>query len=263
MLMHYIDPRWATPIKNFVRDNAQARAVNQVVAALNTGYSVKPPLRVVNGVSTPTASVVTTATATATLSRGGFAASPIDGLPTPVPLNVNKTAPTKVTLQTHHENDVPNISTQQRPAIKPLPEIPVPSPAPLKVYAPSLPTLEKAVAARIFFENIYFAILRKPPSREQRRRALENDLAVMRLSPEAKQEIRDRWQQNETDYLREKRAKVDPSAFVKLKTIGHGDYSFSSRCLWVKTRFLRCFRGGFIGERAQDRPAVRNETGTL
>jgi hypothetical protein len=51
---------------------------------------------------------------------------------------------------------------------------------------------------------------------------MEKELMAMRISNEAKQEIRDRWQQNESDYLRERRRKVDPNAFVKLKTIGHG-----------------------------------------
>jgi protein-serine/threonine kinase len=185
---------------------------------MNTGYYGKPPLRVVNGLSTPTASVVTsTATATATLSKGGAPVA-IEGLPTGMPSNAGKIIPAKAPLQTHAEHETDALQAQ-RPASKPLPEVP-PRPAP--VIVPSLPTLEKAVAARIYFENLYFAILRKPPSREQRRRAMEKELAVMKLSPEAKQEVRERWTQNETDYLRDRRARVDPSAFVKLKTIGHG-----------------------------------------
>ena len=132
-------------------------------------------------------------------------------------------------LPTHVENADPETS-KPGPVRKPLPEIPS-TPPPPRVIIPSLPTLEKAVAARIYFENLYFAILRKRPSREERRRALETELAVMKIGPEAKQEIRDRWLQNETEYLRDRRAKVDPSAFIKLKTIGHGEH-FPPSCFW-------------------------------
>ena len=93
---------------------------------------------------------------------------------------------------------------------------------PPRVITPSLATLEKAVAARIYFENLYFPLLRQPSSREQRRQAMEKDMAEMQLRPEQKELLRTRWRQNETEYLRERRQKVDASAFVKLKTIGHG-----------------------------------------
>lgn len=41
---------------------------------------------------------------------------------------------------------------------------------------PSLATLEKAVSTRIYFENLYFPLLRQRPSREQRRAAMEKNL---------------------------------------------------------------------------------------
>lgn len=87
---------------------------------------------------------------------------------------------------------------------------------------PSLATLEKAVSAKIYFENLYFPLLRHPPSREQRRLAMEKDMMNMQLGEVQKEYLRSRWRQNETEYLRERRRKVDVSAFVKLKTIGHG-----------------------------------------
>lgn len=97
-------------------------------------------------------------------------------------------------------------------------------PAPRKPITPSLATLEKAVAARIYFENIYFPLLRHPPSREQRRLAMEKDMMNMQINEGQKDNIRTRWRQNETEYLRERRRKVDVSAFVTLKTIGHGQH---------------------------------------
>jgi protein-serine/threonine kinase len=119
-------------------------------------------------------------------------------------------------LQTHLEHEA---ESDPQLLAKELPEVPVQK---SRLVTPSLATLEKAVAARIYFEGLYFAILRQPPSREQRRKALENELLQMRISDVAKQEIRERWFQNETNYLRDRRARVDPSSFVKLKTIGHG-----------------------------------------
>jgi hypothetical protein len=91
-----------------------------------------------------------------------------------------------------------------------------------KPIIPSLATLEKAVSARIYFENLYFPLLRHAPSREQRRLAMEKDMIEMHLSENQKENLRARWRQNETDYLRDLRRKVDVSAFKILKTIGHG-----------------------------------------
>lgn len=104
-------------------------------------------------------------------------------------------------------NILPSLATSQR-----------------KPITPSLATLEKAVSARIYFENLYFPLLRQPPSREQRRVAMEKDMIAMGLSEEQKEDLRSRWRQNETDYLRDRRRKVDVTAFIKLKTIGHGSY---------------------------------------
>ena len=94
--------------------------------------------------------------------------------------------------------------------------------APQRTVTPSLATLEKAVAARIYFENLYFPLFRHPSSREQRKESMERDMVQMQLNQEQKEFLRARWRKNESDYLRERRQKVDVSAFVKLKTIGHG-----------------------------------------
>lgn len=97
------------------------------------------------------------------------------------------------------------------------------------VIEPSIATLDRAASAKIYFENLYFPILRQPPSREQRRLALERDLAQMKhLSLVQKDEIRQRWISNETDYLREKRQRVSAEAFKRLKVIGHGAFGIVS-----------------------------------
>ena len=92
-------------------------------------------------------------------------------------------------------------------------------------FEPSIITLDRAASAKIYFENLYFPILRQPPSREQRRLALERDLVQMgHLTEAAKNEIRQRWRKNESDYLREQRQKVSPESFARLKVIGHGAF---------------------------------------
>ena len=121
----------------------------------------------------------------------------------------------------HHENVEDDRAGQE--GLEPATQLPR-RPLPPRPINPSLATLEKAVAARIYFENLYFPLLRHTPSREQRRLAMEKDMMDMQLSEPQKEYIRVRWRKNETDYLRELRRKVDASAFVKLKTIGHGLY---------------------------------------
>ncbi|KAJ8509059.1 hypothetical protein ONZ45_g8729 [Pleurotus djamor] len=214
------DPRWANPIKNRVRQINQVRAVNEVVNALKPSQDgrddLRGPLRVVNGMSSVTSSTLTTA------ARENFRINPVivDGLPG---RPGNSTIRWEGGLETHpegQEKDEHHLSSD----VKQLPELPPPP----KVITPSLATLEKAVSARIYFENLYFPLFRHPPSREQRRLAMEKDMAQMQLSEAQKENLRARWRQNETDYLRDRRRKVDVSAFVKLKTIGHGAFGVVS-----------------------------------
>jgi protein-serine/threonine kinase len=206
-----LDPRWAKPIKDRVRQNNQAKAINEVVNALKPSQSSKlgprfPQLRVVNGISTPTSSILTTA------AQENFPISPADGLPGHPG---NSTIRWGGGLQTHpevQENEDPE--PQERMLLE--------HPSRDKPITPSLATLEKAVSARIYFENLYFPLLRHAPSREQRRLAMEKDMSEMQLNEGQKEILRARWRQNETDYLRDQRRKVNVSAFRKLKTIGHG-----------------------------------------
>lgn len=233
--MLVIDPRWADPIKNMIRQTVQARAINEVVSALKPTPSSSggppgitlPPLRVVNGISTPTTSSILT-----TAARENVSLSPLSPTfqtqapppPTPVQLPPNLGQPGSSTIRwttglpAHPEHEQEEAAAMD--SDNEYPEIPTPRPK--KPITPSLATLEKAVAAKIYFENLYFPLLRHPPSREQRRVAMEKDMANMQLSEAQKENIRRRWRQNETDYLRERRKKVDVNAFVKLKTIGHG-----------------------------------------
>ncbi|KZT70969.1 kinase-like protein [Daedalea quercina L-15889] len=228
------DPRWADPIKDRLRQMNQARAVNEVVNGLKPtqssmirqGAVEPPPLRVVNGISTTTSSTITTA------ARENVSLSPVvpSGLPSTIsPIQTvgqcgNSTIRWTAGLPAHqeHEHEDVHASDPER-ELPDVPQAPVRRP-----IVPSLATLEKAVSAKIYFENLYFPLLRHPPSREQRRVAMEKDMMNMQLSEVQKDYLRTRWRQNETDYLRERRRKVDVSAFVKLKTIGHGAFGVVS-----------------------------------
>ncbi|PWN39616.1 kinase-like protein [Ceraceosorus guamensis] len=89
---------------------------------------------------------------------------------------------------------------------------------------PSLTTIEKSVAAKIFFENLYYGILKTPRARDTRRAGLEADLASLRIPESSKDLIRAKWLANETEHLRDIRARVNVNSFAKLKTIGHGAF---------------------------------------
>jgi protein-serine/threonine kinase len=225
-----LDPRWAIPIKARVREANQARAINEVVNALKPNHfgtnAEDAPLRVVNGISTQSSSMITVA------ARENVRLSTTDGMPG---RPRNSSIVWGGGLAAHPE---------QEPEYEPAQKLNRPLPVPKRVVTPSLATLERAVSARIFFENLYFPLLRHPPSREQRRLAMERDMLSMALSERRKEDLRARWRQNETDYLREQRRKVDVSAFVKLQTIGHGECAGGSlncsktpklphaRCIW-------------------------------
>lgn len=99
---------------------------------------------------------------------------------------------------------------------------------PPKAFVPSLTTIEKAVATKIFFETHYHAILKKPRGRDQRKELLERELARLNISDAERRNVRAAWALSESEYLRDLRAKVNIGSFVKLKTIGHGAFGVVS-----------------------------------
>ncbi|KAF8577309.1 kinase-like protein [Ramaria rubella] len=235
------DPRWADPIKNVVRQQARARGVAQVVTALKPSPESRledAPLRVVNGMSTISTTTVANSTV-ATLNHSPVQVTGVDGLPSIVPGPRGSTIRWGGGLVAHAEHEdedapsrtpIPSSSPTPHPPIpsRDLPPLPTAPDPPPRIITPSLTTLEKAISARIYFENLYFPLLRHPPSRDQRRLAMEREMEEMHFSQAQKAELRERWRQNETAYLRDRRRKVDPSAFVKLKTIGHGAFGVVS-----------------------------------
>ncbi len=209
----FLDPRWAIPIKVRVREANQARAINEVVNALKQDHvylanAEDAPLRVVNGISTQSSSMITVA------ARENVRLSATDGMPG---RPGNSSIVWAGGLAAHPEQELEDEPVQKHSEDK------RPPPEP---------------------KILYFPLFRHLPSREQRRLAMEKDMLSMGLPERRKDDLRARWRQNETDYLREQRRKVDVSAFVKLKTIGHGECAAGSldcfktpklphaRCIW-------------------------------
>jgi protein-serine/threonine kinase len=140
-----LDSRRAIPIKARVgegREANQPRAINEVVNALKPEQQRTnvddPPLRVVNGISTQTSSLITVA------ARENVRLSTTEGIPG---RPGNSTIKWGGGLVSHPEQEL-----EEESALL-LSENALPPPEPKKVITPSLTTLERAVSARIYFEN--------------------------------------------------------------------------------------------------------------
>lgn len=94
--------------------------------------------------------------------------------------------------------------------------------------SPSLITVEKAAATKIFFERYYDLILKRPKDRDQRKRLIEDELARLNVDENEREEILMNWNRSETAYLRDTRSRVGIEKFKKLKTIGHGAFGVVS-----------------------------------
>jgi protein-serine/threonine kinase len=198
-----------------------------------------PPLRVVNGLPSPSSTTTTTVRLSSPLGQssmnpvsqpsptGATVASsvPPSAWPgAPIPAQVAGTSlPAPQELE-EDEDTSPNASLDPWAARR----VAVIQPPRPRMITPSLPTLEKAVSARIYFENLYFPVLRQQPPREKRRLAMEREMEQLGMSEVQRVVVRERWRKNETEYLRERRARVDVNSFVKLKTIGHGAFGVVS-----------------------------------
>ncbi|KZT52106.1 kinase-like protein [Calocera cornea HHB12733] len=203
------DPSWAAPIKEVVRAKMQARAIAEVVSHMRPDAipgAPRPPLRVVNGGSSLITNTTGSVPPPVPDKDAWLSGHAVDGLPH------KREDRAAGTFRHADKENIPTVQgvfrarTTSRPVV------------------PSLITLEKAVSARIYFENIYFPLLRQRPSREQRRIAFETEMDSLHMDETQKQTLRDRWRRNETEYLRERRRKIDVSAFIRLKTIGHGAF---------------------------------------
>ncbi|KAF9651760.1 hypothetical protein BDM02DRAFT_527930 [Thelephora ganbajun] len=161
--------------------------MNEAVNTLKPSTASRPEvvqLCIINGISTNTSSAITTA------AREIVSLTPVDGSPdspaTPQSAGGGGLHPH---LEHSQEND-PTLGDREMPQV-----IAPPSPRPIN---PSLSTPGKAVSARIYFENLYFPLLQSPPSREQRRLAMERETAEPQLSEHRRENLRTGWRQNES-----------------------------------------------------------------
>ncbi|CAG8445662.1 3688_t:CDS:2 [Ambispora leptoticha] len=89
---------------------------------------------------------------------------------------------------------------------------------------PSLATVEKSAATKIYFENYFYGILKEPSGRTKRRIQLESELEQMGIPEDDKREIRQEWLNIESDYMRLIRTKITVNSFHIIKTVGHGAF---------------------------------------
>lgn len=79
-------------------------------------------------------------------------------------------------------------------------------------------------AFKFFMEQHIENVLKSHKQRVFRRMQLEKEMTKIGLSQEAQCEIRKMLSQKESNYIRLKRAKMDKSMFIKIKTIGVGAF---------------------------------------
>uniref|UniRef100_A0A803K3T6 non-specific serine/threonine protein kinase n=1 Tax=Xenopus tropicalis TaxID=8364 RepID=A0A803K3T6_XENTR len=88
-------------------------------------------------------------------------------------------------------------------------------------------------AFKFFMEQHVENILKSHHQRLHRKKQLENEMMRVGLSQEAQDQMRKMLCQKESNYIRLKRAKMEKSMFVKIKTLGIG--AFGEVCLARKT----------------------------
>ncbi|ELK35397.1 PREDICTED: serine/threonine-protein kinase LATS1 isoform X1 [Myotis davidii] len=84
-------------------------------------------------------------------------------------------------------------------------------------------------AFKFFMEQHVENVLKSHQQRLHRKKQLENEMMRVGLSQEAQDQMRKMLCQKESNYIRLKRAKMDKSMFVKIKTLGIG--AFGEVCL--------------------------------
>ncbi|XP_070589800.1 serine/threonine-protein kinase LATS1 isoform X2 [Erythrolamprus reginae] len=91
----------------------------------------------------------------------------------------------------------------------------------IQIYSPQ--------AFKFFMEQHVENILKSHQQRLHRKKQLENEMMRVGLSQEAQDQMRKMLCQKESNYIRLKRAKMDKSMFIKIKTLGIG--AFGEVCL--------------------------------
>ena len=93
-------------------------------------------------------------------------------------------------------------------------------------------------AFKFYMEQHIENVLKNYQQRIRRRTQLEKEMAKVNLPEEAAQQMRRMLHQKESNYIRLKRAKMDKSMFVKIKTLGVGAFGEVALCRKKDTGML-------------------------
>lgn len=216
-------PEWAIPIKEATRARMVAPAVAEVTA--NRADADPAPLRVANcNEGEPVGSLAITERHVDERDEHDFSDSDtiicpgdgdgnIDGLP-----GAGTIDPLSHAIDISETTDATHIAVESAPTKNGD-----------RPFRPSVETLEKVGNVKILLELRYFAILKRPRDRDQRRAQLERELVQLtHLSDSDKARVRAAWAQAESEHLRERRTRVNPAGFQRLKVIGHGAFGVVS-----------------------------------
>jgi protein-serine/threonine kinase len=224
----FIEPAWVARMKEAARERARARGVAQVQAHRPSQLA---PLKVVNASVHASSSVtnVPSVLSNCAVENEAIRAEPRVKGPRPFPgMFLSPEAGTVIVHspkhQIHHAAidglpssvDPANPFDENAEAHADL--------AALNPITPSLTTVEKSVAAAIYFEQLYYHILKQPDDRQMRRAQLERELASLPLPDQQKRFARLALAESETAHLRDTRLRINVNSFVRLKTIGHGAF---------------------------------------
>ncbi|XP_066276701.1 serine/threonine-protein kinase LATS1-like [Branchiostoma lanceolatum] len=97
-------------------------------------------------------------------------------------------------------------------------------------------------AFKFFMEQHVENVLKSHQQRVTRRVQLENEMSKVGLSEEAQSQMRKMLCQKESNYIRLKRAKLDKSMFVKIKTLGVGAFGEVALARKVDTQTLHAMK---------------------
>jgi protein-serine/threonine kinase len=259
------EPGWVAAIKQAARARARARAVAQVQANIDDEHQ-KGSLKVVNGNPDSLISLFTDQAehgAHVQVMSAPVSEQARTGLPPVSPMPLVQQDPMDDVVIVHDEipyrpilpppalrmNTANTVIVRSPNALRAMeaeaandnsealsspgdlspfpvrPPLPTKEPKPFK---PSLETVEKSVATKIYLENHYYGILKRPRDRDQRRAALERELASANTTDAQRRKIRSAWILSETEHLRSLRNRVTVNSFQKIKTIGHGAFGVVS-----------------------------------
>lgn len=93
-------------------------------------------------------------------------------------------------------------------------------------------------AYKFYMEQHFENLIKSSMERAKRKMQLEQEMDNIKLSEEARQEVRKMLRQKESNYIRLKRAKIDKSMFEKITTLGVGAFGEVALVLKKDTRQL-------------------------